>query len=239
MVVATLAKPVGIALLLAGAPPVARRTPACVSCEPPLERAEQMEQTLAALDAVEPKMGNEMYTTAKKLAAEEMRREGMQEIKGPFEIAELPGAARAFGWASEALYGGRLAASQVALLSGWAGSAAALGTALLIVIPLLTVSPVASVAHVLTGPLTAACGALSYFADQAVLVLSALALSLAALVQSIASGAPMGLASALNRGPQLMFMFINQLKRRPALGMTYAVRALANMLPRCLDQRVA
>eukprot|EP00966_Prymnesium_polylepis_P024286 559307-Prymnesium_polylepis.1 len=168
---------------------------------------------------------------ARRLAATELRREGLQEIKGPFEFAELPGAACAFGWPSEAWFGGRVAASQLALLSGWPGSAASLGTAVLLVVPLLVMRPVATIVHALASPPAAACRSLSSLADRAVLVLSALATSGAILLQSIAMGAPLSPAAAAAGGSQLMLAFGAQLKRRPVLGILYAVWANCGWAP--------
>ena len=158
----------GLTLLLASSSPIAHH-PRVTSVEDPAARAQRMEDSCAQLAALQP---GEMTTTARQLLATELRREGMQAIDSPFSVAVLPGAARAFGWASECAYGARLSVAQLGLLSGWPGSAACLGTALLLVLPLLQLRSLAFVLHAIIGPPATACRFACVLADEAVLFLS-------------------------------------------------------------------
>lgn len=172
-----------------------------------------MQETMAALQNSPP---GPMKRTARELLASELRREGMQKIGGPLSVATLPGAARAFGWASECVYGARVSVAQLALLSGWPGSAASMATAILMVLPLLQIHPLAVLLHSLLGPAAAIFGAACALADDVVVLLAATAASVCFFVKSAICLAPLHMSDVVAAGPQSVLLLQSRIHASPA-----------------------
>lgn len=166
-----------------------------------VDDADSVQDGLEALDSVEP----DFRRTARALACQQLEKDGMLRIDGPFEVAALPGAVRAFGWRGEGAYGARLAAAQVTLCSGWVGSVATLGTALLVVIPLLKLPRLAAFFRALLVPLALLPRGACSLVDELMLFAVAVAVSGLALVQSVLTGSiAAGPAAFLSAGPKLL-----------------------------------
>ncbi|KAL3932907.1 MAG: hypothetical protein SGPRY_000514 [Prymnesium sp.] len=210
--------------LLLAPPPCPVRPPLGIRLEasspPPLASAPLTpQQKLAQLHSIRPR--DKLYRAARQMLVNELRQDGMQRVEGPLHVAHLPGATRAFGWRSELLYGARASASQFVFLSGWSGSAAVLGSTVLLVFPLLVNQHFASLAYAATFPAANACRWLKDIADHLAIALLSAGVSVSSLLLSISNGSPISAGAALRGGPPLLLTFTASLRERPLAGLLY------------------
>ena len=121
-------------------------------------------------------------------------------LESPFAIPKLPLATVPRQLvAGEVIFGARVAAAQLPIISGWRGSCASLGTALLIVVPLLKLRYIAVGFHALLAPAATIPALCLGLVDEAAVVLAALVTSVVGAFATIITGAPI-----LDAGPRLV-----------------------------------
>lgn len=149
-------------------------------------------------------------------------------LDGPFVSPAFPQAAReALGFKivpAEMAFGTRMAAAQLPLVSGWLGSAASLSTALLVVIPLLKLRPLAVLLQAGLSPCTWLLTLLLSLIDEAVILLVAAIGSIIATAGSALIGLsqPVDIASAFEVGPRLIAGFMAALRSSRGLQISLA-----------------
>ena len=164
----------------------------------------------------------------RRLARAEARR-GLQQIYGPFRVRRLPRAGSYLGWTSEFLLGARVAMAQLPLVSGWKGSAACAAAAMLVVLPLVSVSALGRPAHWCLLPFARLFARIFALVDAAVLSLSAavvsafaLCLSCFGLFDTVAGGAD-GVAYAASCGPRLIQSAARTISTKPQVGLLFSL----------------
>jgi membrane protease YdiL (CAAX protease family) len=167
--------------------------------------------------------------------ARALHKEGLQSLTGPFGVPSLPGAASSFGLFSEMAFGAKTAAAQLPLISGWIGSAASMGTAVVVVVPLLKFTPIAAALHAVLTPIARFSGLALGLVDEVGVILVALLTSVGATlaapllkVATMLGGSGGGTAGPLlAAGPRYLAAFSRELRQNPplrrGLGAVYTV----------------
>ena len=144
----------------------------------------------------------------------------MTTLDGPFGVPEFPLAARAIGLPAEMAFGARATLAQLPITSGWMGSCVSLGTAFLLVIPLLYLRMGGLIQLLLTPVVRVLSFGLVLVDDIALMLLTAL-ISIGATIGAALMGIGGGGSGAalLEVGPRLVASISYGLRARPGLRM--------------------
>ena len=155
------------------------------------------------------------------MARQELRRS--QQRVGPFgfRVSRLPRAAAYLGWPSEALLGMRCQFAQLALLSGWKGSASSLVGAVALAVPLIVARPLGNILHALLTPLLSPIVLCLTLLDEAAVLLSAAMLSALSTVVGAIVGGGAGAQAAMEVGPRAIVAFSALMRRERAVRLAF------------------
>lgn len=140
-------------------------------------------------------------------------------------VQTLPNAAAYLGWASELALGVRVQLAQLAVLSGWKGSASSLAGALMLSVPLIAIAPFGEVVHTLLSPVVRLLAMALSIADEGAILLIAAAIStVSTAAAAISGGAAIG--AALSAGPRAIAAFSSMMRTDHAVRLERPTRPM-------------